>query len=872
MEQYLEAKRAFPDAILFFRMGDFYELFFEDALTAAPVLEIVLTSRDKHKGEDSVPMCGVPYHAGPSYIRRLTEKGYKVAICEQMEDPSQAKGLVRREVVRLVTPGMPLDEESASRNHYLAALAPPAGKSKDARWGLAALDASTGSFPVAELALADLLAELSRLSPAEIVFPEAAALPPGVAEYAKARGRALSARPAADFQPARSEQLLKEQFAVGSLEGFGLSAGSPAYAAAGGLLAYARQANPGGMGHVRELHPFRPGGALVLDESTLENLEIFTSQQGKSGAGTLAAAIDRTVSPAGARCLKGWLLYPLLDLGAIEERLDAVEEISRAAALREELRARLARCADLEKIMGRLCQGRSSPRDLAALAQTLEEAPAVGGLFAKSRAPGLLRRSAPLQGPPGLAIRIRDVLAADPPAAWDEGGFVREGFSKDLDALREVRTGGKAWMARLEAGEREKTGISSLKVRYNRVFGYYIEITKANLRDVPAGYIRKQTLVNAERFITPELKEWEEKVLSADERIAALEKEIFEGLCREVAAEVASVQEVARALSELDVLGAFADQAVRRQYVRPEMHEGGEIRVRDGRHPVVEQLLTEERFVPNAIQLDSQENQVLIITGPNMAGKSTVMRQTALLVLLAQCGSFVPAAEARVGLVDRIFTRVGASDNLARGLSTFMLEMTETAAILRQASPRSLVLMDEIGRGTSTFDGLSIAWAVAEALHDLQGKGVRALFATHYHELTELAAVFPRVQNLTMEVKEWNEKILFLRRLVPGAASRSYGIHVARLAGIPDPVIERAREVLRNLESGEWDAGGLPRLAHGKNEPAAAKEQRQLSLLAGPSDRLLAELRHELGELDPDRLTPLDALSWIAKWKARFEE
>lgn len=874
MQQYMEAKHAHPDAIIFFRMGDFYEMFFEDATTAAPILEIALTSRDRDKGADAIPMCGIPYHAANAHIRRLTERGFKVAICEQVEDPAQAKGLVRREVVRLVTPGMPLDDqETGTRNHYVLALAP----GQNGTWGLAAVDAGTGNFPVAEAGECEILAEFSRLSPAEIVVAEGTALPEGLSQILSAAPRAMSERAPIEFHSERAEALLREQFALGSLDSFGFEPGSPALAAAGALVAYLREANKGSVAHVRELHPFRPGGGLVLDESSRENLELFRSSAERTERGSLVWAIDRTVSAPGGRCLRRWLGYPLLDPETINARLDAVEALVRNAAVRSAVRESLAGCADVERIVGRICQGRAGPRELVALARTLEAVPHLRGVVENLSAGAFGKLGVRMDPHPGLGGRIRSAIVDEPSAAVGDGGVIREGYSEELDGIRAVRSGGKAFIARIEARERERTGIASLKVRYNKVFGYYIEISKANLArtEPPDDYVRKQTLVNAERFITPELKDYEAKVLSADERIRAIEQQLFSALCEEIAAFVAPLQETGRALAELDVLAAFAEQAARQGYTRPKVTGSTELFIREGRHPVIEQVLSGgERFVPNDLEMSAEEPELFIITGPNMAGKSTVMRQVALITLLAQTGSFVPAAEARIGLVDRIFTRVGASDNLARGLSTFMLEMTETAAILRQATPRSLVLMDEIGRGTSTFDGLSIAWAVAEALHEIGGRGVRTLFATHYHELTELAALLPRARNLTMQVKEWNERILFLRKLVPGAASRSYGIHVARLAGIPDPVIARSKEILANLEAGEWDPTGEPRLAKGKRGAGKGKRDDgvQLSLLAPTGDRIVGELRRELEGINPDELTPLEALSWIAKWKNRLEE
>ncbi len=830
MRQYLEIKGRYPDCILFFRMGDFYEMFFEDAVLASQILEIALTTREKGK-ERPIPMCGVPYHAAAPYIAKLIEHGHKVALCEQVEDPRQARGIVRREVVRVITPGMVVEEENLpeGENNYLMSLFPDRGG-----FGLCFFDLSTGEFKGCLLQDEDLLgAEIRRNRPKEALLPE------GEEGWGRTlRGLVPSLlvnfRPVGDFVP-----LPDPSIPEGLPEALG--------AAAAAVLHYVRSTQRERPGHIRPLSPYEVQGYLVLDETTQRNLELFETSRG-SGT-SLFRVLDRTATSMGRRRLRQWLNYPLRDVEAIRRRQEAVEELKERPFEREGLKELLKGMVDLERLSARLALRRANPRDLVALKETLSRLPGLRSALGAFEAPLLREILLKLDPSEEVVESISRALVEDPPAVITEGGIIRDGYHRELDELRAISREGKGWIARLEARERQRTGIQNLKVGYNQVFGYYIEVTRANLHLVPPDYIRKQTLTGAERFVTPELKEYENKVLGAEERIKALEYRLFCDLREELASEVRRFQGIADGLSSLDCLLSLAEVASSNDYVRPEVDEGPEIRITEGRHPVLEVTLPEP-FVPNDTLLD-EENQLLIITGPNMAGKSTYIRQVALIVIMAQMGSFVPAREARVGVVDRVFTRVGASDDISRGESTFMVEMKETATILKEATPRSLVILDEIGRGTSTYDGLSIAWAVAEHLHDVNRS--KTLFATHYHELTELASSKRRVKNYHIAVKELRGEVVFLRELRPGGTSRSYGIQVARLAGLPREVIERAKEVLLELE-GEGMKG--PRFIK-RGEPW------QLPLFAPRESEVLKELR----EIDPDGLTPLQALELLYRWK-----
>jgi DNA mismatch repair protein MutS len=866
MRQYLEVKARHPDAILFFRLGDFYEMFFEDALQASEALSITLTARAK--GDDKVPMCGVPYHAARGYVARLLERGFKVAICDQVEEPGKS-AIVRREVTRVVTPGMVLDDQVLDPREpsFLGAVALREGAGGG---GLALLDASTGDLRCGEAADdGRLVEELRRAGVRELLLAKAAAASPRGQELARAVGAPVSEREEADF--ARAEEKLARRLGTAGLAGFGVDGLPLGIAAAAAALAYLEDTQRTSAVHVDRISRLAVDGVLLVDEATRTNLELERTLAGARRKGSLLGLLDRTSTGAGARRLAEWLRYPLVEVAAIEARLDAVEELAGSAVLREGLAEGLRSVGDLERILSRLALRQGNARDLRGLATALLALPGLSAVLSGARAALLREAGAGVLGLEGLADHLDRAVAEEPPAGLEEGGLVRRGFSAELDQVVAAAEGGKGTIAALEAKEKQRTGIGSLKVRYNRVFGYYIEVTKANLHLVPADYQRRQTTVGGERFITPELKEFEELVLGAEEKRFALEKVLFEELRGRVLSEAGAIRSAAQAAAVADVLLALGRVAAERGYCRPQVDGSEVLEIVDGRHPVVEAMLPADSggFVPNDVAVASSAEgegspgQLLVITGPNMAGKSTVMRQAALITLLAQMGSFVPAGRARVGIVDRIFTRVGASDDLARGRSTFMVEMTETAAIVHNATRRSLVVLDEIGRGTSTFDGLSIAWAVAEHLHDQVG--CRTLFATHYHELQDLARERPRVKNLTVAVREVGDKVVFLRKLVQGGASRSYGIEVAKLAGVPAAILARAREILRNLESLEVDEGGHAALARGgRRRPA--QPQAQLGLFAAPEPRV-ERLRQELAALDLDSLRPLDALNLLAGWK-----
>ncbi len=869
MRQYREIKRGYRDAILFFRVGDFYEMFYEDAEEASRLLSIALTSRDKASA-NPVPLCGVPYHAATSYIAKLLKAGRTVAICDQVEDPKLAKGLVRREVVRLYTPGTLIDTEllSPAEPNFLAAVATSSRRSAQAAaspaFGLAALDLSTGEFWTMEFhgdrAATILIDELSRLEPKELLYPEEPS-PSGAPWVGRLKGVRLCARSPAYFDLLEARRVLQQQFGVSSLDGFGCASLTVGIQAAGAALRYLHETQPSShLEHIRRLQVRRIGQDMHLDCVTIQNLELVRPIIGgeRRGETTLLAVLDRTVTAMGSRLMRDWILKPLLSCDAINARLDAVAELKDAFQVRAAIRTALRNVQDIGRLSSRLSLGVAGPRELLALKQSI------------AALPELRRHLSQLS-----ALLVRDLVRAwddagdlydlidraihpDAPATWRDGGIFKDGIHPQVDELRKASKEGKNWIAGLEAQERQRTGIDSLKVRYNQVFGYYIEVTKANLSRVPDSYIRKQTLVNAERFTTPELKELEERVIGAESKVKALEQELFERLRAQVARETPRLQAIAAALALIDVLAALAETAALNRYVRPTVDEGETIRIVEGRHPVVERLEIDGGFVPNDTLLDLESNRLLIITGPNMAGKSTYLRQVALIVLMAQMGSFVPATEAKIGVVDRIFTRVGASDNLAGGQSTFMVEMIETANILNSATPRSLILLDEIGRGTSTYDGLSIAWAVAEYIHDRRHLGARTLFATHYHEMTQLANQREGVRNYRVDVQERDGDVLFLRKIVAGGADRSYGLHVAKLAGLPSPVIDRAREVLAQLE-----------------QPPATVLGESTELRARPEAEHLPKphpLIEEVRQMDLFSMTPLDALNRLADLQRRIEQ
>jgi DNA mismatch repair protein MutS len=860
MRQYLEIKSGYPDAILFFRMGDFYEMFLDDALLASRILDITLTSRNKGSG-DEIPFCGVPYHSVTPYIARLIETGHKVAICEQVEDPRQAKGIVRREVVRVITPGLLIEAESLQpdENNYLLALCHGTGE----QWGVAWLDLSTGEFRVTEVSgSAAVAAETVGVNPREILLSdglEKESLPAELRDVLAER--MISRCPGWVYERDYATGLLCGQFGAASAEAMGLEQMPTGLMAAGAALYYLQENRKSAIPHIRDIHVYQRSEHLALDPATRRNLEITASMADGRKGGSLLGCLDRTCTAMGARRLKQWLSYPLVGLEPIRQRLDAVEELLETATIRDALVAQLRGIADLERLNGRIGMASAGGRDLRALLDSLRQLPPLLKLLETLQGPLLRILSTAIDPLADIRALVENGIVESPPFSLREGGIIATGYNAELDELRSISSEGKGFIARLEAQEKARTGISTLKIRYNRVFGYSIEITKSNLANVPPDYVRRQTLANAERFITDELKNYEEKVLGAEDRICELEYTLFQEIREQVAARSERICHTADGLAALDVLISLAIVAAERNYCKPQVDDSDVIDIRDGRHPVIESMKLGESFVPNDTRLDGSDNQILMITGPNMAGKSTYMRQVALIVLMAQAGSFVPAAEARIGIADRIFTRVGAGDNLARGQSTFMLEMMEAAGILRNATPRSLIVMDEIGRGTSTFDGVSIAWAVAEYIHDTPACRSRTLFATHYHELTELAVTRERIKNYTVAVREWNDQVIFLRTIIPGGASHSYGIQVARLAGMPADVIERAKEILQNLENGEFEEGA-PRLAKSSKKPPK-EPSAQFSLFETSED----QLRQRLKKLNIATLTPLEALNLLDELK-----
>jgi DNA mismatch repair protein MutS len=892
MRQYAAIKKQHPTALLFFRLGDFYELFFEDAVVAARELQITLTSRNKEK-DVAIPMCGVPYHSAEGYLSKLLRKGFKVAICEQMEDPKIAKKLVRREVTRVLTPGTALDGSiSSEENNFLAALARASGSV-----GLAALDLSTGEFRATEFrgenAERRILEELQQLRPRELLYPSSLPLfdrvpldraPLNQAALSNARAPQLPLQQAGDqtrftetpledwvFAPDYAVPLVENQFGVLSLEGFGLEGRPAAATAAGAILHYVRSTQRGTLEHVDRIGFYDRQECLVLDAVTVRNLELVEPLFANSGNEvTLFRALDATLTPMGKRLLRSWLLRPSIQVGEIQKRLDAVEAGVKEFVAREELRRALEGVLDVERLLSRVTLETANPRDLLALCASLNRTPLIKAALGKLTSARLQELHLLLDDLADLRGRIEQTVVPEPPLTLADGGVIQPGIDAELDELRSLSRNSKQYIAQIEERERQRTGINSLKVKFNSIFGYYIEISKANLHHAPNDYERKQTLVNAERFTTPELKEYEAKVLDAQEKIVEIERRLFAELRTAIAAEAKRIRQTSLALAEVDVLTSLALIAQNRGYCRPkfidssdkaEFVDPGELEIIDGRHPVLElQDLTgsNDRFVPNDLFLNSASHSILLITGPNMGGKSTYLRQTALIVLMAQMGSFVPARSARLPIVDRIFTRIGASDNLARGRSTFMVEMTETAAILNTATARSLILLDEIGRGTATYDGLAIAWAVIEYIHSTSR--AKTLFATHYHELTELESL-EGVQNFHVSVKENAGGIVFLRKVEPGAADRSYGIEVAKLAGLPPEVVVRAREVLHEHENAEHQAS-----SHLSANPKTEEAGMQLTMFTPLSQKIVDRLR----EADLNNLTPLEALNLLHELKKQL--
>jgi DNA mismatch repair protein MutS len=862
MRQYLEIKEQHKDCILFFRMGDFYEMFFEDAVTASKILEITLTSRNKGK-ESSIPLCGIPYHAAASYIAKLIEKGFKVAICEQTEDPREAKGIVKREVVRVITPGLCLeaDNRNVKENTFLAALA-----KRDDTFGLAFLDISTGEFRVTESMDREyFITELCGLDFREIIMEE---------EFReKAVVKALSEQeqrlrinyfPSEYFNHEHAADLLREYFSEGSLDEQGILNRPAAVAAAGAILRYVVDTQKDHLRHLNVLEWYETDSFLVLDDVAKKNLELFSTIADSRKEGSLFHILDETITSMGSRRLRWWLSYPLIDVEKIRERLIAVSEIKEHHILRENIRKALTRVYDLERLASRVSMGVVNGRDLIALKSSLTALPEIRALLGDLESPFVKAVYAGIDEMPDILGLIERSIVEDPPVTIRESGIIKKGYDTELDELISISTDGKKWIAALEEKEKKRTGINSLKVGFNSVFGYYIEITKANTDLVPDDYIRKQTLVNAERYINQELKGYEYTVLSAEDRRKEKEYNLFVGIREKILQEITRIQKTASHIAGLDAITSLAEAAERNNYCCPVVDSEDRIEIKEGRHPVVERMPLPDGFVPNDAYLDLEGNRILVITGPNMAGKSTFIRQIALTVILAQTGSFVPAETARIGIVDRIFTRIGAADSLSRGQSTFMVEMNEVANILKHATRRSLIILDEVGRGTSTFDGLSIAWATAEYIHDEKHIGARTLFATHYHQLTDLTLTKEGIKNFNIAVKEWGDRIIFLRKIMKGGTNRSYGIQVARIAGVPDEVIARAREILNNLEKGEFDEVGMPKIARGRK--SASKDKAQLSLFVDDKDVII----HELKSLDVLNMTPMEALRTLSLWKGKL--
>ncbi len=874
MRQYSAIKKDHPSALLFFRLGDFYELFFEDAVLAAKELQITLTSRNKEKGI-AIPMCGVPFHAAEGYIAKLIRKGFKVAICDQVEDPRVAKKLVRREVTRVVTPGTAADSSlNAEENNFLAAVV-VAGD----RAGFAALDLSTGEFRATEFtgenAERRIEEELQQLRPKELLYASSAPLfdtSSRVGTGVHVRPAALGAAPWAVtplddwiFAPDHAIPLVENHFGVLSLEGFGLAGKPAAAAAAGAILYYVRSTQRGTLDHVDRIGFYERQSYLVLDAVTVRNLELIEPLFAGTDAGvTLFRTLDATVTPMGKRVLRAWMLRPSINAAEIQARLDAVEEQTKQIIAREELRRALEGVLDLERLLSRVTLETANPRDVIALSDSLGRIPAVRASLGRLGSARLQQLHSTIDELSDVRERIEKTIISEPPISLNDGGVIQRGADRELDELHELSRHGKQFLAQMEQRERERTGIHSLKVRFNCVFGYYLEISKANLHLVPSDYERRQTLVNAERFTTPELKEYEAKILDAQEKLVEIERRLFAELRSAIAGEARRIRQTALALAEVDVLASFAQTAALRNYCRPQFDNSSDLEIFGGRHPVIEQqeltAAERERFVPNDLYLNSTTHTILVLTVPNMGGKSTYLRQAALTVIMAQMGSFVPAHKARLGIVDRVFTRIGASDNLARGRSTFMVEMTETAAILHTATPRSLILLDEVGRGTATYDGLAIAWAAIEYLH--ARTRAKTLFATHYFELTELAELLSAVKNYHVSVKETGSGIVFLRKVEPGAADRSYGIEVAKLAGLPDEVVRRAREVLAEHENAEAQLS-----AHLASGDSPAPRTAQLTIFTPLSQPVLEKLR----EIDLNNLTPLEALNLLSELKKQVQ-
>ena len=873
MKQYMQTKEEYKDCILFYRLGDFYEMFFDDALTASKELEITLTGKNCGL-EERAPMCGIPYHAVDSYLNRLVSKGYKVAICEQVEDPKTAKGIVKREVIRVVTPGTNLDTQGLdeTKNNYIMCIVYMAD-----RYGLSVADVTTGEYLVTELdSQTKLMDELYKFMPSEIVCNEAFYMSGLDLDDLKNRlHMAIYSLEAWYFDDALCRETLQEHFKVASLEGIGLSDYECGMIASGALLKYLEETQKNSLSHMSRLTRYATGNYMVLDSATRRNLELVETLREKQKRGSLLWVLDKTKTAMGARTLRKYVEQPLIDKESIVKRLDAVAELKDNAICREEIREYLNPVYDLERLVGKITYQSANPRDLIAFQSSLSMLPSVKCILKDMESDLLKEIYEELDPLEELCDLVGRAIQEEPPLAMKEGGIIKDGYNEEVDRLRKAKSEGKNWLADLETKEREKTGIKNLRIRYNKVFGYYLEVTNSFKDLVPDYYTRKQTLANAERYITPELKELEDMILGAEDKLYALEYELYSEVRETIAAQVERIQKTAKAVAGLDVFTSLALVAERNHYVRPKINEKGIIDIKEGRHPVVEKMIPNDMFISNDTYLDDKKNRISIITGPNMAGKSTYMRQTALIALMAQVGCFVPAQSANIGLSDRIFTRVGASDDLASGQSTFMVEMTEVANILRNATSKSLLILDEIGRGTSTFDGLSIAWAVVEYISDSKLLGAKTLFATHYHELTELEGKIENVNNYCIAVKEKGDDIVFLRKIVKGGADKSYGIQVAKLAGVPDLVINRAKEIVEEL-SDEDITSRVSEIA--AREHTAKKKGRskkydevdiaQMSLFDTVKDD---DVLNELKEIDVTNLTPIDALNTLYRLQNKLK-
>ena len=873
MKQYMETKAQYQDCILFYRLGDFYEMFFDDALTASRELEITLTGKNCGQ-EERAPMCGVPYHAVESYLNKLVSKGYKVAICEQVEDPKTAKGIVKRDVVRIVTPGTNLDTQALdeTRNNYIMCIVYIAD-----RYGVSVSDITTGDYFVTEIPdSAKLMDEIYRFSPSEIICNEAFYMSGMDLDGMKDRlGITIYSLDSWYFDDDVCRQKLLEHFQVTSFAGLGLADYDCGIISAGALLQYLLETQKNSLSNLTHITPYAAGKYMMLDSSTRRNLELCETLREKQKRGSLLWVLDKTKTAMGARTLRKYVEQPLIDKNEIEKRLDAVAELKDSAISREEIREYLSPVYDLERLITRIAYGTANPRDLTAFRSSLEMLPHIRYILEEMQSELLKNIHDDMDPLEDLCTLVKDAIREEPPIAMKEGNIIRDGYNEEVDKLRRAKSDGKEWLAKLENDEREKTGIKNLRIKYNKVFGYYLEVTNSYKDMVPDYYTRKQTLANAERYITPELKELEDMILGAEDKLYALEYEIYSQVRDTIAGEVERIQKTAKAVAALDAFASLAVVAERNNYTRPKINEKGIINIKDGRHPVVERMIPNDMFIANDTYLDDKKHRISIITGPNMAGKSTYMRQTALIALMAQIGSFVPAKSANIGLSDRIFTRVGASDDLASGQSTFMVEMTEVANILRNATSKSLLILDEIGRGTSTFDGLSIAWAVVEYISDSRLLGAKTLFATHYHELTELEGKISNVNNYCIAVKEKGDDIVFLRKIVKGGADKSYGIQVAKLAGVPDLVIERAKEIVEELSDEDVTAKVSEIAVRERSEKKRPKVKKydevdiaQMSLFDTVKDDDVLE---ELKNLDVGNMTPIDALNTIYRLQNKLK-